>query len=114
MTWSDTTTNVIAGEPENVPPKQFILEQNYPNPFNSATTINYTLPDDDRITITIYNILGQPVRRLLNDEFITAGTHSLIWNGRDVKGTPVPSGLYIYQVITNKGYISSRRMVFVK
>ena len=114
MIWSDTTTNVIAGEPENVLPVQFILEQNYPNPFNSATTINYSLPEDDRITVTIYNILGQPVRQLLNDEFIPAGTHFIIWNGRDAKEIPVPSGIYIFQIATNKGHVSSRRMVLVK
>lgn len=114
MIWSDTTTNIIADEPDRFLTEQFILEQNYPNPFNSWTRINFMLPEDDRVTVTIYNILGQQVRQLLKNEFIPAGMHFLIWNGKNKKEIPVPSGVYIYRLSTGKGYIGSRRMIFLK
>ena len=76
-------------------PEGFILEQNYPNPFNPETSIKYQLPQAARVTLTIYNITGQEVRKLVNEEKL-AGFHKVIWDATDKRGNHVPSGIYIY------------------
>ncbi len=86
----------IIGGPEPLP-KEFALHQNYPNPFNPATTIRYDLPKPAQVTLTIYNILGQKVRTLVND-YETAGYKSVVWDGINEAGHPVGSGLYIYRI----------------
>lgn len=78
-------------------PKQFALHQNFPNPFNPATTIRYDLPKPAQVNLTIYNILGQKVRTLVN-AFETAGYKSVVWDGKNEFGHPVGSGVYIYRL----------------
>jgi len=94
-------------------PKVFKLSQNYPNPFNPETTIKYQLPEGGRVELSIYNILGQKVRTLINKD-INAGYHSIKWNGRNDRGITVASGIYIYMIRTNTGYFKSKKMVFLK
>jgi len=81
-------------------PTDFELSQNFPNPFNPATTIRYGLPRDERVTLKIYNILGNEVVTLLNSEIKAAGFHSEVWDGKDNNGRHVASGVYIYQLKT--------------
>lgn len=78
-------------------PERFQLYQSYPNPFNSTTTICYDLPEDSRICLEIFNILGQKVITLARD-FQKAGSYRLTWNGTDRWGNPLPSGVYIIQL----------------
>ena len=73
------------------------IAQNYPNPFNLSTEIRFTLPDDAKVTLNIYNILGQKVATLVDGEK-QAGTHSIYWDGRDKSGSEVASGIYFYQL----------------
>jgi hypothetical protein len=80
-------------------PSEFELGQNYPNPFNSTTTIPVTIPADGRVLIEIYNILG--ARVYSKNVFMTAGYHSFTWNGTDLTGKTVASGIYTYQVQIN-------------
>jgi hypothetical protein len=95
-------------------PKQFSLEQNYPNPFNPVTTIQYALPVDAKVTMTIYNILGQRVLTLA-DEIQSAGYKSVAWNGSDVA-----SGVYLYRIeaisVTDKhkSFTQVRKMLLLK
>lgn len=77
----------------NEPFVEYSPPQNYPNPFNPVTTITYTLPEQARVTVDIYNVLGQRVGRLV-DESQSAGKHSVIWNGE-----PAPTGLYFYRIV---------------
>ena len=70
------------------------LTGNYPNPFNPSTAIEFSLPESGFITLSVYNISGQKIRLLASD-YLTAGKHSLIWDGRDNSGNMVSSGLYI-------------------
>lgn len=70
---------------------------NYPNPFNLQTEIVYSLPTDSYVKLTIYNIQGQKVRQLV-DEYQSAGTKEVIWNGRDETGNGVASGIYFYRI----------------
>jgi hypothetical protein len=73
---------------------------NFPNPFNHETTIDFTIQIDSRIELSIYNIKGQKVKTLVQDE-ITRGTHSINWNGDDEKGNPVSSGIYYSKLNVN-------------
>ena len=79
------------------------LMQNYPNPFNSMnsqTTIKFELKRSGKTEIAIYNIKGQKVKTLLDEE-LNLGKHTLIWNGNDEKGNKVANGIYLYKVTQN-------------
>ena len=73
-------------------PKQFSLDQNYPNPFNPVTIIKYSLPTDSRVTLKIFNLLGQVVS-VLKDEVQNVGYKSVEWNSSNVS-----SGVYFYRL----------------
>ncbi|MBN2011666.1 T9SS type A sorting domain-containing protein [candidate division KSB1 bacterium] len=73
--------------------RQFALDQNYPNPFNPETTIHYQLAEKSHVKIAVYNIVGQLVNTLVNGNQ-DQGSHSIQWNGKDVRGNNVPSGIY--------------------
>ncbi len=90
-----TVTN-LSGAPQEARPN-FSVEQNYPNPFNPSTTVGYAIPTTAAVTIDIFNIRGQLVKRFdLGRQ--TAGPHTLTWNGRDHTGQEVCSGVYFYRV----------------
>ncbi|MCI0405185.1 MAG: T9SS type A sorting domain-containing protein, partial [candidate division Zixibacteria bacterium] len=72
-------------------PKSYSLSQNYPNPFNANTQISFALPKAGKTTLEVFNILGQKVNTLV-DEYLTAGTRIVNWDGWDVSGREVPSG----------------------
>ena len=71
------------------------LAQNYPNPGNPTTTIHFHLPQAGHVTLTIFNLMGQKVRVILDEER-QAGSHSVIWDGRNDQGMSVSSGVYLY------------------
>jgi hypothetical protein len=73
---------------------------NYPNPFNPTTTIEFSILNDSKVNLTIFNIKGQKIKTLANNEF-TKGIHSLIWNGDNESEYPVGSGVYYYQLNVN-------------
>jgi hypothetical protein len=93
-------------------PTEFVLRQNYPNPFNPETTIEYQLAKDCQVEITVYNINGQEVVNLVNDEK-AAGAYSLIWNAMDESGSRVPSGVYLYRISTPY-YNDVRKMILLR
>ncbi len=78
-------------------PTAFELDQNYPNPFNPETRIRYSLAHPGRVTITVYNLLGQHITTLA-DELQAAGSHAVEWNGTDQYGETVASGVYFYRL----------------
>ncbi len=93
-------------------PTEFALENNYPNPFNPTTTIKYQLPEDVRVSVTIYNIQGQVVRTLVNEDQ-KAGYYTIQWDGRSEAGTTVATGIYIYRI--NAGsFVTAKKMVMMK
>ncbi len=105
------------GDP-NALPSEFALEQNYPNPFNPTTTIKYALPRASRVVLRVYDMLGQQVA-VLKDEMQTAGTHDVVWNGKNAQGHTVASGVYFYQmearpVDGSAAFTSMRKMLLVK
>ncbi len=80
-------------------PEAFTLLQNYPNPFNPTTTIRFDVPKNDaqKVTLKIFNMLGQTVKVLVNEN-LSPGQHSVVWSGRDGFGKPASSGVYFYQL----------------
>jgi len=93
-------------------PTTFSLEQNYPNPFNPTTTIKYDLPKDSKVVLSIYNLLGQEIRTLVNGTE-TAGRKAVVWNGKNDAGKTVGSGVYVYRLEAG-ATVKSRKMLFLK
>jgi len=93
-------------------PESFSLIQNYPNPFNPETDISYALPSDCKVNLTIYNLLGQKVKTLVNEPQ-TAGYKTTHWNGRDEQGNLVSSGIYFYKLNAGE-YTDTKKMVMTK
>lgn len=79
------------------PPNSYAMDQNFPNPFNPTTSIRYELPQSGHVQLTVYNILGQEVTRLV-DAAQTAGFHTIQWNGLNGAQRRVSSGLYLYRI----------------
>ncbi len=73
------------------------LEANHPNPFNANTTIKYSLPTDGKVTLAVFNILGQKVITLV-EGVQAAGYHTVIWNGKNASGNDIASGVYFYRI----------------
>ncbi|MBX7152392.1 choice-of-anchor D domain-containing protein [bacterium] len=93
-------------------PKKIELSQNYPNPFNPSTTIRFGLPDEGKVKLTVYNILGQKVKELLS-ESRNAGYHEVRWDGKNEIGQQVATGVYIYRLETPKEIVA-KKMLLVK
>lgn len=74
---------------------------NYPNPFNPLTTISFDLDIETEVSVSVYNMKGQKVKQLVNDQFST-GKHSVEWNGTDSNNKSVSSGIYFYKISTNE------------
>ena len=94
-------------------PQDFALEQNYPNPFNPTTTIPVALPKAAQIKVTIYNILGKVIQVVYNGR-AEAGRHYLPWNGTDMSGKRVASGLYFYRLDIEGRESFTKKMVLMK
>jgi len=92
------------------------LGDNFPNPFNPYTTIEFGVRNSEFgsefVNITIYNVRGQVVKTLVNDNFV-AGSHSVVWNGRDDRDNPVGSGIYFYRM-TTEDFQETRKMMLLK
>ena len=88
-------------------PVLFALSQNYPNPFNPQTRIDYTLPEQQNVSLRVYNMLGELVHELVN-EVKPVGTYTVTFDGSDL-----PSGIYIYRIQT-KGFAENRNMTLLK
>ncbi len=93
-------------------PKTYELQQNYPNPFNPTTNIQFAVPRESQVTLTIYNILGQKVRTLVDDNR-AAGRFEIVWDGKDDHGATVGTGLYLYRLQAGDHAIV-RKMLLLK
>ena len=88
-------------------PGDFTLSQNYPNPFNPSTTIRYALPARTRVTLTVFNTLGQQVATLAEGE-MEAGHHDVTFDA-----SKLASGLYLYRLRAGD-YVQTRRLLLLK
>ena len=109
-------TEVDENEEVNLP-HTFELSQNYPNPFNPSTTIQFRVQglrfrEPVHTTLRVYNILGQLVRTLVDEEK-PPGNYTVIWDGKDEKDKEVASGIYFYQLKT-KDYTATRKMILLR
>ena len=106
-----TNAGVTVSTVEGFVPAEFSLRQNYPNPFNPSTQIQYDIPVDGKVTLDIYNVLGQKVASLIN-ELQTAGAYKVEWNASNL-----PSGMYIYSITvegTGKNFKQTKKMMLTK
>ncbi len=86
---------------------------NYPNPFNPTTTIEFSIQNDSEIELSIYNLKGQKIRGLLKNQ-ITAGKHSIYWNGNDESGKLLSSGIYFYKLSVNDRSLEVKKCLMLK
>ncbi|MFH1569625.1 MAG: T9SS type A sorting domain-containing protein, partial [Gemmatimonadota bacterium] len=95
-------------------PTRVGLLQNYPNPFNPQTEIRYQLPEAMPVSLRLYDVLGQEVAVLVSpDAPQSAGTHRVVWQGRDNAGRPVASGIYFY-VLETTGFRQVRKLLLLR
>lgn len=93
-------------------PTEFQLGSNYPNPFNPTTTFTYSLPENGKVMIQIFDITGRQVRVLVNEEK-DAGVYKVQWDGRNEAGMQVASGMYLYQMRSGS-FVDAKKMMLVK
>jgi hypothetical protein len=86
----------------------FSLSQNYPNPFNPATTIRYSVAKRSFVTLKVYNILGQEIKTLVEDE-VNPGVHEISFAAGSL-----PSGTYFYRLETSSGFTAIKKMILLK
>ncbi len=93
-------------------PGEFSLEQNYPNPFNPSTTINYQLPEENFVTLKIYNLIGKEISTLVNGKQ-QAGSYNITFKASDL-----PSGIYFYKLVAinsmGKEIVQTKKMTLIK
>jgi len=103
---------VTPSNPDAPLPTEFALAQNYPNPFNPSTQISFDLPVTSNVQLVVFNVLGQEVKSLVNEE-MTAGTKIVTWDGTNAAGNSVASGLYFYRISADK-FSASKKMMLMK
>ena len=110
--YSEVVEVAILTIDEDVLPEDFALHQNYPNPFNPTTQIQYDLPEDQFVTIAIYDVIGRNVRTLMNANQ-TAGYHTIHWDARNDMGEGISAGMYIYTIQAGE-FRATKKMVLLK
>jgi hypothetical protein len=103
---SDVTSN------SDILPTRFALNQNYPNPFNPTTTIGLDLPVASHVKLTVYNVLGQQVNTLIDEELV-AGSHTVEWDGTTDSGDAAATGVYFYRIDAGD-FVETRKMMLLK
>ncbi|MFQ5632994.1 MAG: T9SS type A sorting domain-containing protein, partial [bacterium] len=106
-----TATITSIGENGGIP-TEYALQQNYPNPFNPETTIEYQLPENGQVRLTVYTVLGAPIRVLV-DRYQPTGSYKIVWDGRDNVGNHAPSGVYFYR-IESGNFSTMKKMIMMK
>ena len=105
------TLSSVADNGSNLP-NEYALQQNYPNPFNPTTQIHFSLPGNTDVKLAIYNMMGQHVKMLV-DQQMSAGAHQVVWNGTNDAGLTVANGVYFYRLNSDLG-AKSKKMLFLK
>ena len=112
---NDTPNMVTVGTlslDNNTVPTVFALHQNYPNPFNPTTQIRYDLPEDQFVSISIYDVMGRKIRSLMNTSQ-TAGYHTIRWDARNDMGEGISAGVYFYS-IEARDFRQTKKMILLK
>ena len=102
--FQDSNGNFLEEPPVGITNDELIITSyelnNYPNPFNPTTIISFSVPEENKIKLTIFNIKGQKIKSLINEQY-SKGKHSVAWNGDDELGESVSSGIYLYELNVN-------------
>ncbi|HTY37721.1 MAG TPA: Ig-like domain-containing protein [Bacteroidota bacterium] len=93
-------------------PQTFELDQNFPNPFNPSTSISYQIGTTGPVSLKVFDMLGREIATIVNGT-MTAGMHTSVWDGKDDRGEPVASGVYLYQLRAESGVVT-KKMVLLK
>ncbi len=101
--------SVVSVEDEEILPDEFLISA-YPNPFNPSTSISYTLPTNSEVKLKLYDILGNEVITLVNEEKMK-GTHKAIWNGKNSAGSNVSTGIYIARLYAGNQFKNLKLML---
>jgi hypothetical protein len=110
FTCKDPTATGVGESDNALIPDGYSLSQNYPNPFNPATSITFQLPKSSHVELSIYNVLGKEIVRLI-DETLPTGVHRISWNGITHEGKSAPAGLYLYQLKTKERTLQKRMLL---
>lgn len=102
-----TVTSTTGIEKEDETPNSFLLIQNYPNPFNPSTTISFSLPKDQNVSLIVYNVLGNQIQTLIN-KYLPLGNYSLKFDAANL-----PSGIYFYR-IQSEQFSQVKKMILTK
>ena len=102
----------LSSDKNTFEPKIFTLSQNYPNPFNPITYISYDLPKDSFVRITIYDLLGSVVNKIVNTKQIS-GYKTVQWNSTNNQGEPVSAGVYLYSIEAGN-FRQTKKMILLK
>ena len=110
--WLIKIENPLAEIDDSFIPNIFVFHQNYPNPFNPITLLEYDLPKDELVNITIHDMKGRMIKTLIND-LQTAGYKSVQWNATNDRNEPVPAGVYLYSIEAGE-FRQTKKMVLLK
>jgi ligand-binding sensor domain-containing protein len=105
------STGLPTADPAGIP-HSFHISQNCPNPFNPSTTIEYSVPRQSHVLISVYDILGRRIKNLA-DRILPAGNYRTIWDGRDISGNPAPTGIYFCRIRAGN-FSESKKMLLIK
>jgi hypothetical protein len=106
LNFDPTFTDVERDDDKKIP-NEIFLKQNYPNPFNPLTTIEFGIPETKFVSLTIYNMLGEQLEVLVNEN-LSAGSYTVNWIAEDL-----PSGVYLYKLLVGN-YLESKKMILLK
>ncbi len=106
-------TNIPNFKDNTISSEGYVLDQNYPNPFNSQTTIKYQLKKPSNIIIRIYNLIGEEIKMLVNKKQ-SSGNYQVMWDGCNSAGSPVSSGIYLYEMFVDNKFVKSRKMLLLQ
>ncbi len=104
------TPSAVKSQP--IQATSYSLEQNYPNPFNPTTQIAFNTANSEHVNISVFNILGQKVATIM-DGNLSSGSHIVMWDGRNLHGQVLPSGVYFYRLST-PNFTAVKKMILLK
>lgn len=111
--WSEcVATGIRWDESGETLPDALELHPNMPNPFNAGTIIRFSLDHPSQVVVTVYNVLGNRLATI-QDGFLPAGSHNLLWDGREASGAEAPTGVYFYQV-NSESTSATRSMLLLR
>jgi hypothetical protein len=109
---ADSPVAIENGPEQTLAPSQFVLAQNYPNPFNPSTSIGIAIHEGSQVKLAVYDLNGKLVRTLM-EGFLTPRDYSFVWDGRDMTGKLMPSGVYLYR-LTDGMRAEAKPMILMK